>query len=27
VHAGHAATTEQFGRIVEILNRLPECRR
>ncbi|MEU0882031.1 alpha/beta hydrolase [Lentzea sp. NPDC005914] len=25
VNAGHAATTEQFRQIVEILNRLPEC--
>jgi pimeloyl-ACP methyl ester carboxylesterase len=27
VNAGHAATAEQFRRIVEILDRLPECRR
>jgi pimeloyl-ACP methyl ester carboxylesterase len=27
VHAGHAATAEQFGRIVDILDGLPECRR
>jgi pimeloyl-ACP methyl ester carboxylesterase len=26
VAAGHAATTEQFGEIVDILDRLPECR-
>ena len=25
VHAGHAATTEQFDQITDILNRLPEC--
>jgi pimeloyl-ACP methyl ester carboxylesterase len=27
VHAGHAATTEQFRRIVDILDHLPECHR
>ncbi|HEX6353429.1 alpha/beta hydrolase [Actinophytocola sp.] len=27
VHAGHAATTEQFQQIVDILDHLPECHR
>jgi pimeloyl-ACP methyl ester carboxylesterase len=27
VNAGHAATAEQFGQIIDILDRLPECRR
>jgi hypothetical protein len=27
VHAGHAATSEPFRQIVDILDALPECRR